>query len=153
MFTFSDSSCDYDHYTSRSTGGFLIFYQGGVVDHSSNMPDLVAMSRAEAEYNEACIVCMSTRHMHMTLNHIDDINHGSPADKTIHIYIDNRSALDISITFKYTTNARHVYHRFHFLKQGVEQECHLLVWLSNLAMVADAMTKSFPKKDLLHKVQ
>jgi hypothetical protein len=29
----------YNHGTSRSTGGFLVFYQGGVVDNSSNMPE------------------------------------------------------------------------------------------------------------------
>ena len=153
MFTFSDSSWDDDHDTSRSTGGFLIFYQGGIVDHSSNMPDPVAMSSAEAEYNEACMACMATSHMHMTLNHIEDVKDGSPEDKPIHIYMDNRSAVDMSITFKDTKNSRHIRRRFHFVKQGVEDEWHLLVWLSNVAMVADGMTKVLPKKDLLHKVQ
>ena len=51
MFTFSDSSWDDDHDTSISTGGYLIFYQGGVIDQSSNMPMPIAMSSAEAEYN------------------------------------------------------------------------------------------------------
>ena len=153
MFTFSDSSWDDDHDTSRSTGGFLIFYQGGIVDHSSNMPDPVAMISAEAEYNEACMACMATSHMHMTLNHIEDVKDGSPEDKPIHIYMDNRSAVDMSITFKDTKNSRHIRRRFHFVKQGVEDEWHLLVWLSNVAMVADGMTKVLPKKDLLHKVQ
>ena len=50
LFTFTDSSWDDDFNTSRSTGGYIIFYQGGVVDHSSNMPIPVAMSSAEAEY-------------------------------------------------------------------------------------------------------
>ena len=44
MFTFCDSSWDDDYDTSRSTGGYLVFYQGGVVDDSSNMPIPVAMS-------------------------------------------------------------------------------------------------------------
>jgi hypothetical protein len=39
------------------------------------------------------------------------------------------------------------------VKQGVEDKWHLLDWLSNLSMVTYAMTKVFPKKDLLHKVQ
>ena len=45
MFNFSDSSWDDDHDTSRSTGGYLIFYEGRVIDHSSNMPTPIAMSR------------------------------------------------------------------------------------------------------------
>jgi hypothetical protein len=55
MFTFCDSSWDDDHDTSRSTGGFLIFHKGGIVDHSSNMPGPVVTSSTEAEYNDACM--------------------------------------------------------------------------------------------------
>jgi hypothetical protein len=70
MFTLCDSSWDDDHATSRSTGRFLIFYLGAVVDHSRNMPKYVAMISAEAEYKEAC---MAMIHMHMTLNHIEEV--------------------------------------------------------------------------------
>ena len=56
FFTFSDSSWNDDIDTRQSTGCYLISYMGGIVDHSSNMPDPVAMSSAEAEYNEACLV-------------------------------------------------------------------------------------------------
>jgi hypothetical protein len=54
-FTFCDSSWDDAHDTSRSTGGFLIFYQGGIVDHSSNMPEPEATRSAAAEYNGSAI--------------------------------------------------------------------------------------------------
>jgi hypothetical protein len=33
----------------RSTGCFITTYLGGVVDHSSNLPDPVALSSAEAQ--------------------------------------------------------------------------------------------------------
>eukprot|EP00590_Aulacoseira_subarctica_P011990 CAMPEP_0172438678 /NCGR_PEP_ID=MMETSP1064-20121228/72925_1 /TAXON_ID=202472 /ORGANISM="Aulacoseira subarctica , Strain CCAP 1002/5" /LENGTH=108 /DNA_ID=CAMNT_0013187245 /DNA_START=574 /DNA_END=900 /DNA_ORIENTATION=+ len=49
FFTFSDSSWNDDVDTGRSTGCYLISYMRGIVDHSSNMPDHVAMSSAEAE--------------------------------------------------------------------------------------------------------
>ena len=80
LFTFSDSSWDDDFDTSRSTGGYLVFYQGGVVDHSSNMPVTDAMSSAEAEYNEACLAYMATGNMHMTLNHIERVQEGLKDD-------------------------------------------------------------------------
>ncbi len=38
--------------TGRSSGCFMIIYMEGVVEHSSNMPDPVALSSAEAVYNE-----------------------------------------------------------------------------------------------------
>jgi hypothetical protein len=51
-FTYSSQNDDID--TGRSSGCFMIFLMGGVAEHSSNMSDHVALSRAVAEYNEAC---------------------------------------------------------------------------------------------------
>jgi hypothetical protein len=153
LFTFSDSSWDDDFDTSRSTGGYLIFYQGGVVDHSSNMPGPVAMSSAEAEYNEACLACMATGNLHMTLNHIEGIQEGSAQDLPVDIFMDNKSAVDMSVSFKDTKNARHIRRRFHFVKQGSEQNWHKLIWISNQFMVADVTTKILSQKSLESQTQ
>jgi hypothetical protein len=40
----------------------MFIYMGGVVEHSSNMPDPVALSSTEAECNEACLACMVSAH-------------------------------------------------------------------------------------------
>ncbi len=45
----------------------MIWYMGGIVDHSSNLPDPMALSLAEAEYNEACLAFMVTNHLRMIL--------------------------------------------------------------------------------------
>jgi len=52
FFAFSDSSWNDDMDTGLGTGCFIVTYIDGVLDHSSNMPDPVALSSAEAEYNE-----------------------------------------------------------------------------------------------------
>jgi hypothetical protein len=153
LFTFTDSSWDDDFDTSRSTGGYLIFYQGGVVDHSSNMPIPVAMSSAEAEYNQACLACMATGNLHMTLNHIEEIQEGSKQDLPVDIFMDNKSAVDMSVTFKDTKNARHIRRRFHFVKQGTEQNWHKLTWISNQFMVADVTTKILARKPMEDQTQ
>ena len=49
----------------------MIIYMGGVVEHSSNMPDPVALSSAEAEYNEACLACMATAHLKQFLEDLE----------------------------------------------------------------------------------
>jgi len=67
FFGFTESSWNDDQDTGRSTGCFIITYMGGVVDHSSNMPDPVAMSSAEAEYNEGCVAFMAASHLWMLL--------------------------------------------------------------------------------------
>ena len=47
FYAFSDSSWNDDVDNGRSTGCFLVYYMGGIVDHSSNLPDPVALSSAE----------------------------------------------------------------------------------------------------------
>ncbi len=47
LCTFTDSSWNDDVDTGRSSGCFMIIYMGGVVEHSSNMPDPVALSSAD----------------------------------------------------------------------------------------------------------
>jgi hypothetical protein len=67
FFGFTDSSWNDDQDTGHSTGCFIITYMGGAVDHSSNMPDPVAMSSVEAEYNEGCVAFMAASHLRMLL--------------------------------------------------------------------------------------
>ena len=81
----------------------------------------IAMSSAEAEYNQAFLACMATGNMHMTLNHIEGTQEGSKEDLPVDILMDNKSAVDMSVSFKDTKNAHHICHRFHFVKKGVEQ--------------------------------
>jgi hypothetical protein len=44
-----------------------------VVYHSRNMPEPVAIISTEVEYNEAGMDCIAMIQMHMTLNHIEEV--------------------------------------------------------------------------------
>jgi hypothetical protein len=46
----------------KSTGCYMIFYQGGLIDASSFVPHIVAMSSAEAEICAMCVAAMVTCH-------------------------------------------------------------------------------------------
>ena len=50
----SDSSWHYCPYTGRSTVAYIIFYQGGPIDHVTHVPVQVSKASAESEYNSAC---------------------------------------------------------------------------------------------------
>ena len=43
---FSDSSCQDCPDTGRSTGSYIIYYQGGPIDHGKHVPGPVAQSSA-----------------------------------------------------------------------------------------------------------
>ena len=51
LIYFSDYSWQYCPYTGRSTGVYIIFYQGGPIDHGKHVPVPVSQSSAEIEYN------------------------------------------------------------------------------------------------------
>ncbi len=142
LCTFTDSPWNYNINTGRSSGCFMIFYMGGVVEHSSNMSDPVAFSTAEAEYNEACLACMATAHLKKYLEDFglpfaDD----KKSKKPIHIFIDNRSAVDMGASFKSTQRTRHMMRRYHYVRVGVENNQHALIWIKTTAQVADKGTK------------
>jgi hypothetical protein len=81
------------------------------------MSEPVATSSAEAEYNEVCMACMATSHMHITLKHIEEVADESKEKKPVDIYMDTRSEVGMIITFKDVNNARHIRHIFNFVKQ------------------------------------
>ena len=53
LMAFSDSSWQDCPDTGRSTGEYIIFYQGGPIDHGTHVPGPVSQSSAESEYNTA----------------------------------------------------------------------------------------------------
>ena len=57
MYFFS-SSWKYYLDNGRSTGLYIIFYQGGTIDHCTHVPVPVFQSSAESEYNASCTARM-----------------------------------------------------------------------------------------------
>jgi hypothetical protein len=95
-------------------------YMGSVVKHSSNMPNPVALSNSEAEYNEACLACMLTAHLKQFLEDLElPFEDGKKSKKPIQIFIDNRSAVDMSTSFKDTQRTRDMLRRYQYVREGV----------------------------------
>jgi hypothetical protein len=79
---------------------------GGVLDHSSNLPDQIAMSSAEVEYNEGCITFMVANHLRMLLAELERIkeNNMNPTN----IYFDSKSTIAMGESYKDTKHTRHI---------------------------------------------
>ena len=58
LMDYSDSSCQDCPDNGRSTGAYIILYQGGPIDHGTHVTGPVAQSSAESEYNAACTAGM-----------------------------------------------------------------------------------------------
>ena len=51
LMAFYDSSWKDCPYTGRSTGAYIIFYQGKIIDHITYITGQFVQSSAESEYN------------------------------------------------------------------------------------------------------
>jgi hypothetical protein len=134
----SDSSWNDDIDTGRSKGYFMIIYMGVVVEHSSNMPGPVALSSAEAEYNEAYVACVATAHLRQFLEDLaSNLDNDKKNKKPIQVFIENRSAVDMGAYQR----TRQIMRRYHCMRVGIESKQHALIWITNAAQIADMGTK------------
>jgi hypothetical protein len=109
FFTMCDSSWNDDVDHGHSTGCFLIFYMGGIIDHSSNLPNPIALSSAEAKCNQACLTIMATTHANMVLEDLTQ----QPSPPDIPIFMDNQSGIAIGSSFKDTKHIQHILRCYH----------------------------------------
>ena len=68
LVDFSDSSWQYCTDSRRSTGAYIIFYQGGPIGYRIHVPGPVSQSGAESEYNAACTAGMALEHFSMLIH-------------------------------------------------------------------------------------
>ena len=67
LMDFSDSSWQDCPDTDRSTRAYIIFYQAGPINHGTHVPEPVAQSSEESEYNEACTTWMAVAHVRILI--------------------------------------------------------------------------------------
>jgi transposase InsO family protein len=154
FFTFSDSSWNDDVDTGRSTGCFIVMYMGGIIDHSSNLPDPVALSSAEAEYNEGCLAFMATSQLRMLLCEMEGVSESTM--EATNVYFDSKSAIAMGNSYRDTKHTRHIMRRYHYIREGIASNKFASKWISTTAQIADIGTKQTPEPrhtflmDLIH---
>ena len=104
--------------TGRSTGAYIIFYQGSPIYHCIHVSVPVSQSSAESEYNAACTSGMVLAHfrilIHEFLNKDPDI---VPEEAPLTI-LDSKSTVCISKNGKDTNHTRHIARRVHSIRNG-----------------------------------
>jgi hypothetical protein len=142
FFGFSDSSWNDDADTGRSTGCFILTYMGGIVDHSSNMPDPVALSSAEAEYNEGCVAFMAASHLRMLLCELEGIEEEKMGPTTM--FFDSKSAIAMGSSYRDTKHTRHIMRRYHHVRNEIAAKRFNMQWIGTEFMISDIGTKQTP---------
>jgi hypothetical protein len=105
IIQFTDSSFQDCPDTSRSTGGYLTFMQGAVVDAVSTMPTIVSQSTCEAEHCMDSLAVMAGCYTKKLYNEIAGYHSDRPL--TIPLGTDYKSAMDTANSPKETNRTRH----------------------------------------------
>ena len=101
---------------------FLIFYQGGPIDHGTQVPGPVAQYSAESEYNAACNSGMDLAHFRMLIHELlhkdpDIIPEESPLT-----VLGSKSDMCMAKDDTDTKHTRHIARRMHFLRNGEKMQ-------------------------------
>ena len=148
FFGMHDSSWQDCPDTGRSTGSYLIFDQGGVVDFSTLVPSPVAMSSAEAECNAGAAAGMAMSHIRMLHNELNGLEADLILTPPILMLCDSKSAVTIANSDKDIKSLRHCKRRLLFMRQLRIEEEQRYQHISNTYMLADGGTKNLDATDV-----
>ena len=128
--------------TGRSTGAFLNFFQGGVVDFNSFLPTPVSMSSAEAENNSGAAACMSMSHLRMLRNELNCEDPDLLTDPPIMMICDSKGAILAANSEKDSTRMRHGKRRLLYMRQVRRENEMSFHYIDTGSMTADIGTKN-----------
>ena len=111
---FSDSSWKDFTDNGRSTGAYIIFYQGVPIDHGTHVPGPVAQSIAESEYNAACTAGMALAHFRMLVHELLNEDPDMVRKEAPLIVLDGKYAMCMANNVRDTKHTIHIARRMHF---------------------------------------
>ena len=102
--------------TGKSTGSYLVFSNGSLVDTGSFVPTPISMSSAEAEYNACAFGITASTHQVQVYNCL----HDKDPDKllTVPLFTDSESAIAMMANEKLNKRNRHIARRVHYVRQA-----------------------------------
>ena len=151
IIMFTDSSWQDCPDTGRSTGCYQIYQQGGIVDAASFVPNPVAMSSAEAEYNAVAHAMQRCANVRQVLQEL----HGNAPDAPLNVPIlcDSESALIIGQNSKDTKRTRHIQRRYHYVRDGFASRLYDGHKIDGTINPADVGTKNLSSDVLIPHVE
>ena len=120
----SDSSWQDCPDTGRSIGAFIIFFQGGPIDHGKHVPVPVAQPSAESEYYAACTTGMALANFRMLVHELLNEDPEMVPKESPLIVLDSKSAMCMAKNGKDTKHTRHIARRMHFVRNGEKCKMH-----------------------------
>ena len=128
LMAFYDSSWKDFPDTGRSTGEYIIFYQGGPIDHGTHVTGPVAQSSAESEYNAAYTAGMALAHLRMLIHKLLNNDPDIVPEEAPLIFLYSKSAMCMANNSKDTKHTRHISRIIHFVWNGEKFKMQKIDW-------------------------
>ena len=103
---FYDSSWQDCPDTVRSIGAYIIFYQGGPIDHGTHVPGPVSQSSAESEYNASCTAGTALENFRILFNEFINEDPDMVPEEDPLVVLDSKSAMCMAKNGKDTKQCR-----------------------------------------------
>ena len=127
---------------------YMIFYQGGPIDHAIHVPGPVAQSSAEIEYNAACTSVMALAYFRMLINEMLKKDPDIVTEEAPLIVLDSKSAMCMAKNVKGTKQTGYIARRMNFLRNGEKCNTQKIDWCEGGLQLADIDTKNIGEPDL-----
>ena len=139
--------------TGISTGAYIIFYQGGTIDHGKHVLVPLAQPSAEIEYNAVCTAGTTLAYLRMLINEfLNKDTHVVPEEDPL-IILDSKSAVCMTKNGKDIKNTRHIYRGVNFVMNGENCKMHKIDWCEGGLQLVEIVTKNIGEHDLTPRMK
>ena len=121
----------------RSTSRYYVFIGGNLIFWKSKKQDVVAKSRAEAEYQA---MALTTCELIWLKHLLQDLRFGN--DEQMKLIHDNQAALHISSNLVFHEKTKHIEVDSHFIRENIASGCMTTSFVNSNDQLADIFTKS-----------
>ena len=136
LYVFSDADFAGDLDTRKSTSGYTLLKNKGIVSWKSKKQSIVAQSTAEAEYVALYFAVQECIWIRQLLQDLKE-----PQNKASVVYEDNQAAIKISENPIIHPKTKHIATKYHFTREQIESGQIALEFCPTEQMIADIMTK------------
>ena len=140
--TYCDADLAGDDGTRKSTTGFCMVLNGGVVCWSSKLQSTVALSTAEAETNAGVEAVKQLVHLRLFLR---ELGHEQEDPSTV--YEDNVAAISLAHGKEQSKRAKHYQIKVHFLNEQFKRGVFEYMKIGTKEQLGDVWTKGLPREE------
>jgi hypothetical protein len=142
MYALSDSDFAGCKDTFRSTSGYMILMNGGVVAYYSGRQSIVALCTAMAETIALAKLVVKIKHMRALLFDLQCRQEQETMINSTCVWVDNTATIAVATGKDFThETVKHVTVKVQFLQECVQRKIILIEYIKTIKNIADIMTK------------